>query len=583
MGRFTTESLESLRQRVDLIDLLGSHVDLKRAGASYKACCPFHEEKTPSFMVQRGDTHYHCFGCGAHGDAIEFLMSFLKLNFVEAVEYLADRYGVRVERGDEEEAGPNRKRLKSALKGATDLYHDHLMKSEEGKGALKYLAARGLDVDFLTRFQVGLAPRQDGMILKALYEQRFDKETLRDVGLLSQRGKEFFYDRILFPITDAAGSVIGFSGRKYREETHGGKYVNTPDTHLFHKSRVLFGLNHSRRRIAKERRAIVVEGQIDALRLIHAGIDLAVAGQGTAFGAGQVQELLKLGVNEVFLALDGDAAGRDAAVKIGNLFQKAGVSVRVALLPDGSDPDTILSEQGADAFFKYLRESRDYLSFLVQHLGTQVKEGPAGKTELVRRIAEQIKGWDDAVMVHESLRKLAALTHLPEEMVGIAGGYRPSPYQRAVSLNPSGVNADQVLESDVLHWLLLLGEKEEWIVETTRLNLIAEHFRVEACRQIFDAYMTGNVRDLLGLAAKVGSEQVISDILERKLNPDRARDQFPEAIRKLLERNWMDQREAIRHNIQSGAYDDEQILELVKQFDELKSSPPEIQSFDATN
>jgi DNA primase len=578
MGRFTGESLEQLRQRVDLIDLLGSHLDLKRAGASYKACCPFHDEKTPSFMVQRGDSHYHCFGCGAHGDAIEFLMSFLKLNFVEAVEYLADRYNARVEREEgEATAGPDRRRLKSALKAACDLYHTHLLESEEGKGALAYLEARGLDLEFIQRFQVGLAPRHDGQILKALYEQKFDNNSLREVGLLSARGREFFYDRILFPICDASGAVIGFSGRSYREDTHGGKYVNTPETPLFYKSRVLFGLNHSRRRIAKERRAIVVEGQIDALRLIHAGIDIAVAGQGTAFGSGQVQELLKLGVREIFLALDGDEAGREAAVKIGNLFQKEGVGVKVALFPTDSDPDVILSKEGTKGIFTYLRESLDYLTFVVRYLGSKVQGSPAGKTELVRRIADQIRTWDDPVMVHESLRKLAALTQLPEEVVGVTPAHRPSPHQRTISLGSTSINADQVLEADVLRWLILLAEREPWVLEMTRLNLTSEHFRIDACRQIFDAYMAGDVQDLLGLAAKVGSEQIIADIVDRKINRDRAREQYPEAIRKLLERNWMDEREAIRHQIQAGDQDGDQVLELVKKFDRLKSSPPEIQ------
>src|SRR5262249_1487277 len=157
-------------------------------------------------------------------------------------------------------------------------------------------------------------------------------------------------ERITFPICDAAGAVIGFSARKYLETTFGGKYINTPETPLFKKSRVLFGLNFSRRRIAKEKKAIIVEGQIDALRLIKAGFNLTVAGQGTAFGEGHVKELLNLGVSEVFLALDGDEAGREATHKIGNLFQKEGIEVRVVNLPGKSDPDTFLKEKGPEAF-----------------------------------------------------------------------------------------------------------------------------------------------------------------------------------------------------------------------------------------
>ena len=333
MAVFTKDSLETLRQRIDLVDLLSSHIELKRTGAAYKALCPFHDE-TPSFTIQKGDTHYHCFGCGAHGDAIQFLMEHVKMSFSDAVESLAQRFHVHLERAEEtaEKKGPSKAVLKAALEHACRFYHFMLLHSPQGHIVLQYLYKRGLDLDFIRHFQAGWAPPTPGMMRHVLHDKLVTDDIMVDAGLLQAREgggfRDFFSDRITFPIRDASSTVIGFSARKYKEETFGGKYVNTPETPLFKKSKVLFGLNYSRKRIAKDRKAIIVEGQIDALRLIQAGFNFTVAGQGTAFGEGHVKELTTLGINQAYLALDGDDAGQQAAYKIGNLFQKEGVEVR---------------------------------------------------------------------------------------------------------------------------------------------------------------------------------------------------------------------------------------------------------------
>jgi DNA primase len=268
---FTKESLELLRQRIDLPEVLSGHLDLQRSGSSYKALCPFHEEKTPSFMVQRGDSHYHCFGCGAHGDAIAFLMTHVKMGFAEAVESLAERFQVTLEKSEEPqgEKGPSKAKLKQALELASNLYHYLLLYSVEGQVALRYLYQRGLDLDFIRQFQVGFAVRQGDLLMRYLRIHAIDERLQEQAGLISVaqsgRMRDFFSDRITFPIRDALGAVIGFSARKFKEETFGGKYINTPETPLFKKSRVLFGLSYCRSRIAKEAKAIIVEGQIDCL------------------------------------------------------------------------------------------------------------------------------------------------------------------------------------------------------------------------------------------------------------------------------------------------------------------------------
>lgn len=246
MAIFSKESLETLRQRVDLVDVLSSHMDLKRSGASYKGLCPFHDEKTPSFTIQKGDTHYHCFGCGAHGDAIHFLMTHLKMSFLDAVESLAQRFNVPLQQVEsaEETKGPNKGALKEALDIASNFYQLILLHTKEGHEALHYLFKRGIDIEFVRRFRIGLAPQEPGMLRKIMHAKFIKDEILEHAGLIARARdngwRDFFQDRITFPICDATGAVIGFSARKYKENTFGGKYINTAETPLFKKSRTLF-------------------------------------------------------------------------------------------------------------------------------------------------------------------------------------------------------------------------------------------------------------------------------------------------------------------------------------------------------
>jgi DNA primase len=591
MPIFNKESLESLRQRVNLVEVLSSYVDLKRTGASYKGLCPFHEEKSPSFIVQRGDTHYHCFGCGAHGDAIQFLMTHQKMSFGEAVESLAQRFHVHLEVVDsgEEKKGPNKALLKEALQHASQFFHFSLLHTDEGRPALQYLFERGIDLEFIRHFQVGLAPKTAGMLRKVMQAKNIRDDVLVDAGLLTStkegQWREFFCDRIMFPIHHYTGEVIGFSGRKYKEETFGGKYVNTPETALFKKSRVLFGLNYSRKRIAKERKAIIVEGQIDALRLIQAGFNITVAGQGTAFGEGHVKELVLLGINQVYLALDSDKAGQEAAAKIGHLFQKEGIEVQVIAMPSGQDPDSYLREQGPQAFVKLIETSSDYLSFLIQHLSRDLNlDSPAAKNELIQNATKLIREWDHPVMVHETLRKLAHMMKVPEDFIGVGREQMPNVYiKRSASVGTQTIDPDRILETDLLRWLLLLGQEQSKLMDLVRANLTKEDLHVSICQKIFEIYKENyeNQRpcDLLSLAIDLDDAEgqlVLSDLVHKKVNKERAEEQLKETIQKILDRNWMEKRESIKIRIQSGQCSDEQALELAKQFDDLKRHPPHV-------
>lgn len=562
---FTKESLEKLRDRVDLVEVLEGYLVLKRAGSAYKALCPFHQEKTPSFTIQKGDRHYHCFGCGAHGDAIQFLMNHLNLSFTEAVESLGERFHVILEREDrKEEKTVNKTPLKEILSQASRFFHEYLLYSEEGREALHYLFKRGITIDFIRRFEIGFAPASTTLLLKVFP----DHQRLTETGLLNESGRPFFRERITFPVRDHTGRVIGFSARKIREETYGGKYINTPETPLFKKSRLLFGLNYSRKRIAKERRAILVEGQIDALRLIESGLDCTVAALGTAFGEGHVALLKQLGVRQGYLLFDGDAAGMTAAAKVGDHLQKAGIEALIVALPSGSDPDSYLAKFGIERLIELLDKAESYLSFLVTFLGREINlSSPAGKAELVKTVKKQIEGWEDPVMIHDTLRKLASLVHIPEEMIGIKHHFASGLFVKTHGMHPfQTIDPNRILELDLLRWLILMGEL---FYKTAAHTLTPQHFWVPACRSLFEKMLTNKEIDLLTLAAELEEPAIIDEILQKKVNRERAETQFLETVQKILDREWMQTREGIKMEIHSGKYSEEEVLNLAKQFDTL--------------
>lgn len=516
------------------------------------------------------------------------------MSFSEAVESLAQRFNVplQIVEAGEERRGPNKTVLREALEIACRFYHFMLLHTEEGHQALHYLYNRDIDLDFIRRFRIGLAPHEQGLLRKIMHAKSIKDEVMEEAGLLSAGRdggrRDFFHSRITFPICDNSGSVIGFSARKYKEETFGGKYVNTPETPLFKKSRIVFGLNYCRRRIAKERKVIIVEGQIDALRMIAAGFNITVAGQGTAFGDGHVKELLGLGLNQVYLALDSDEAGLQAAYKIGDLFQKEGIAVQVIRLPQRSDPDSFLREQGPAAFIELMEASVAYLTFAVSFLARRLDmDTPAGKNELVQTLTKQIRAWDHPLMVHESLRQLAHLVRVPEAVVGVGEEHIPNIYvRRSANIGLQTIDPDKILESDFLRWLLLIGLEHVRYLEIAQLNLQPGDLCDPLCRRLYQALLDCHAAqrplDLLSLAMCLDEgQQFISELLNKKINKDRSEEQFQETIQKILDRNWMAKREQIKVKIQSGQCLDEEVLQLVKKFDELKRIPPKVRAIDS--
>ncbi len=587
MPIFTKESLERLRQRIDLVEVLSPYVPFSKAGAFFKACCPFHEERTPSFMIQRGDDHYHCYGCGAHGDAIHFLMNHQKMSFLESVEYLAERFQVSLEmvQGQKDEEAQKKTALKEVNEKALVFFHFLLLHSEEARPALSYLFERGIDLEFLTAFQIGYAPKDPSLFQRTMALQKVRRELLEEAGLVHPSGRDFFQERILIPIRDAMGAVVGFTARKFQEETFGPKYINTSETLLFKKSKILFGLNYSRRRIAKERQAIIVEGQIDAMRLIHAGFNDTIASQGTAFTQEHAEELIHLGVSRVYLAFDGDSAGQEAAAKVGNLFQKKAIEVFVLALPEKKDPDLILRDEGPEAWQSYLDNSLDYLTFLVGKYAKTTNMGsPAAKAEMVQFLAKKIREWDLPLMVHESLKKLAHLTQMPEAMLLQNEEAAPHLFLKKMDHVTTGeFDPDRVLESDLLRLLFFLGEEKKQLIELAIQYLKEEHFRTPSCKRLFalyiEAFQQKRSLDLLSLTIELKNAEdqlFLSECLSKKVYPEKAEEFFTHTLQKISDREWMSRREAVRQKIQSALCSHEEALLLAKEFDEIKKNRPKI-------
>ncbi|MCQ2389351.1 MAG: DNA primase [Kiritimatiellae bacterium] len=415
-------TLEEIKARVDLADLIGSRTQLRRAGRDYKACCPFHHEKTPSFVVHPDKGFYHCFGCGEHGDCFTFLMKQDGLTFMEAVKQLAQQTGVQVEEKEDPEAGL-RKRLYALHAELAAFYRRCLLQAPEAQPARDYLASREIPDETAEAFLVGYAPARAEAMLKWAEKHKFTPEELEAAGVLlppRQPGDRWFHrfgGRLVFSIKDRSGRVVAFSARILTNDKKKAKYVNSPETAVFKKSNVLYAFDRAAGEIVKapRREAIVCEGQIDVIRCHACGFATAVASEGTAFTEEHVR-LLKKCADSVVLVFDGDAAGRKATVKTGGLFLAAEMPVRVASLPSPEDPDSFLRKEGAEAFRAILDKGESITSFQVRTL--REAEANPGTIDAVSRVSraalETIAKCPSAVMRAALLQEAASLLKLPQ-------------------------------------------------------------------------------------------------------------------------------------------------------------------------
>ncbi len=425
MPRYTESVLDEIRARVDIVDLIGSRVTLKRAGGTYKGCCPFHKEKTPSFNVNPNKQFYKCFGCGEAGDIFTFLMKMEGLQFMDAVQQLADKAGVVLKQEVDPHA-QSRSVLYAIHAELAAFYQRCLVETKQADAARKYLASRSLPDEVVKSFCIGYAPAVPrDALLQWAKKHEFTPQQLVDAGILvppqnpERDPKDFFHrfaGRLMFPICDRQGRVVAFSGRVLDPKSHPAKYVNSPETDIFKKSHILYALDKAAGKIVKHprREAIICEGQIDVIRCHACGFETAVASQGTAFTAEHVA-LLKKHADSVVLVFDGDAAGKKAALRTGALFIAAEIPVRVVRLPKGEDPDSFLRNQGAAAFREALEQAVSITAFQVDTL-REAEEHPDSidaVNRISRGVIEMLAVCPSAVQRSHLLEEAAGLLHFP--------------------------------------------------------------------------------------------------------------------------------------------------------------------------
>jgi DNA primase len=502
MALIRPASIEAVRDAADMVDIVGARVQLRRVGARWTGRCPFHEERTPSFSVSPEKKTYHCFGCKAGGDVIRFVQETEGLDFVGAVEWLADRYRIELEydesgRRDEGERR-RRERLLSLLEDAARFYERYLWESAAGEPVRTYLAGRGLGESACQAFRLGLSPGGSVLPRKA-GEKGYTRDELLAAGLANRRGNDYFGARLLFPLADPRGRVIGFGARRLRDDDPiAAKYVNTPETELFQKGAVVYGLHLARPAIARQDSAVVVEGYTDVIALHQAGLETAVASMGTALTAQQLRELRRL-CSRLFLCFDADKAGQEATLRGMELAYREFAEVRVIALPKGSDP-----AEAADGFAERLGRAESYPRHRVR---LEIERAPSSAVAF-QRVRDIVAGFDRNTEAVDAVQFAADRLDLPADL---QRDLMPRASRAAGQVSQRIVEAGDSLERSALAGCLAHPELVRALAEIS-----PDHFLSDLHRRMREALVQPNGRDeelarfeaeLDALAAKEGIDE----------------------------------------------------------------------------
>jgi len=420
------ETIQRVAEANDIVEVIGSYFPLKRAGTSFRALCPFHREKSPSFHVNPSRQNFHCFGCGAGGGVLRFVMDYEHVDFPTAVKRLAQRAGVPIieEAGnaDDDRKRGLRQRLLGLHAEAADWFHRNLLKSPDASPARDYLKGRGITGDVARSWQLGYAPDSWDALLDFLRDRKFSAEEISQSGLASSKddGGDLysrFRGRVMFPIRNDYGEVVAFSGRVLDPNAKTAKYVNSPETPLFTKGKVLYGLDKTKRDLIEKNAAIVCEGQLDLISAFESGVRHVIAPQGTAFTSDQAR-LLRRFVETVLLCFDSDTAGQQAAARSLPALLGQGLAVRVVELPPGEDPDSMIRERGAEAFLEAVSGAKDFFKHSTDRARRDGKlENPAGVAKFVHEMAPLVSLIPDAPLKDSVIGSLSTDLALPQATI----------------------------------------------------------------------------------------------------------------------------------------------------------------------
>jgi DNA primase len=476
--RIPAEKIEEIRSANDIVDVISQHVRLKKRGKNFVGLCPFHQEKTPSFTVSSEKQVFHCFGCAKGGNVFTFVMEFEKVSFTEAVRSLAEKAGITISFTEADQEQQNEaESLYNACRFAGLHFYTNLTKTDEGRGALEYFHERGFSDETIRTFGLGYSLHSWDGFLNRAKEEGLRREDLQRAGLIRTREDgtdyDYFRGRAMFPIFTTTGRVVGFGARKLREDDPLGKYINSPETPIYNKSRVLFGLFHSKDAIRSEDNALMVEGYADLISLYQAGIQHVVASSGTALTEEQVQ-LISRYTKRLTLVYDADSAGSSATIRGMDIALAQDLDVSIVELPEGEDPDSFVKKEGGKEFRKLLDHAVSFIDFKAkQYLRAGAFATPEGKTQAVRSIVQSIAKMKDELKRNFYIKEVASKYDIYEsvlyrELDRWIGDRSKSGYQRpelqptpkpSVSVAPGGAATPAkkeapVAERDILKLLL---------------------------------------------------------------------------------------------------------------------------------
>lgn len=511
-------SIEQIKNRIDIIDVIGEYIKLKKRGANYLGNCPFHNEKSPSFTVSPSKEIYKCFGCGKSGNTITFLMEHDKLSYVEALRWLAKRYNIDIE---ETEQTPEQKQLQQTGDSlyiinsfAVKFFEEQLWDTEDGNViALSYLKERGFRDEIIKKFNIGYNPQAKDTLTKALLSNQFNKELLPKTGLSVIRNdgdlQDNYRGRIIFPIHNNTGKIIGFGARIIGKNDKAPKYINTPENEIYVKSKILYGLYQARQTIDKNNECLLVEGYTDVVSLHQAGIENVVASGGTSLTTEQLR-LIKKYTNNLTIIYDGDGAGVKAAMRGLDMALEESLNVRLVLIPDNEDPDSYVNKVGTTAFNEFVKNNKkDFIIFQLEIMMKEVGNDITKKNEVVNQIAEtlsKINRQEDFVKQQEYIKQCSHLLKIDEgNLINLVNKYKRDkiskeekrlPFEEANQILNATNNTnnelehltlftqDELQEKNVLRVLLEHGLKN-WNEDTT----VAQHIFHEVEHFSFDNHL----------------------------------------------------------------------------------------------
>ena len=538
--------VDEIKSRCNIVDVIGQHVVLKRAGSNYKGLCPFHGEKTPSFVVSEQKQIFTCFGCGASGDVIEFTKRYYNLDFQEAVEKLANQYGIEIRKFGGNGDSQRKETMYELNRKAARFYLDAFRKNPNP--ALTYMFKRGLDAKTLTQFGIGFADEKWDSLYNYLISEGADVDMLMEMGLVSKSSKGTYFDkfrnRVMFPIINTRGKVIGFGGRVLDDGTP--KYLNSPESSIFLKKMNLFGLNLTRQDINKKDCAILVEGYMDVISLYQAGVRNVSASLGTALTEQQAA-MLKRYTKNVILCYDSDSAGRAAALRGMDILRAAGCNVKVMHVTDGKDPDEFVKKNGAEAFYALTKTAKPFADYKIDLIRQETDLSTTeGSLEFLRRVTSVLKSLTPAE-ADLYIGKIAAQTHISEgairmEVFGtgfVGGGKQEEPVRvPAQTDNNTGRRKDPndpglYLEKTLIRLMLAQSDFIQ------RIQPYEDVFQDGVCKKLYETmkglYREDQEIDVGKLADSLEPEEVavLSDILDNVKLTDKEEDAFYDCVTRI--------------------------------------------------